>query len=74
MFQAAQRTTSKRAKFGTATPEWVVFAVQDEDDTTLRIGSCAVGRLNEELDDLADAGVRSFRRRNWTSTAGGVWL
>ena len=58
MFKAAQRMTSKPVKFGTVTPELVAFAVQDEHYTSCRTGSwrCA-DAFNEELHDLADAGL-----------------
>ena len=58
MFKAAQRMTAKPVKFGTVTPELVAFAVQDEHykDIPSRIMALS-DAFNEELHDLADAGL-----------------
>ncbi len=69
IWKAAQRLTTKPVKFGTVTPELVAFAVQDEyyKDLPSRIMALS-DAFNEELHDLADAGVPSSSWRNLRST------
>jgi 5-methyltetrahydropteroyltriglutamate--homocysteine methyltransferase len=59
LFKTAQRLTTKPVKFGTVTPELVAFAVQDEHYKDLPTRIMALSdAFNEELHDLADAGVQ----------------
>lgn len=57
MWKAAQRMTSKPVKFGTVTPEILAAAVDDDyyKDPVERVMALS-NAINEELNDLADAG------------------
>ena len=57
MWKVAQRMTKKPVKFGTIGPELVAFAVQDQHYKSIKDRILAItDALNEELNDLADAG------------------
>ena len=57
LWKAAQRLTKRPVKFGTVTPELVAFAVRDNYYDNIRDRITAISNaLNEELNELADAG------------------
>jgi 5-methyltetrahydropteroyltriglutamate--homocysteine methyltransferase len=57
MWKTAQRLTKKPVKFGTIAPELVAFAVADKHYKDVRERIYAISTaLNEELNELADAG------------------
>jgi 5-methyltetrahydropteroyltriglutamate--homocysteine methyltransferase len=59
MWKTAQRMTKKPVKFGTIGPELVAFAVQDKHYKSIKDRILAVtDALNEELNELADAGCQ----------------
>ena len=59
MWKVAQRLTRKPVKFGTIGPELVAFAVQDTYYKSIKDRILAItDALNEELNELADAGCR----------------
>jgi len=59
VWKAAQRLTTKPVKFGTIMPELIAMAVRDLHYKDLRKAILAVSdALNEELNELADAGCR----------------
>ena len=57
MWKTAQRLTAKPVKFGTVTPELLAGAVQDDYYKSIPDRIMAISQaLNEELNELADAG------------------
>ncbi|MGH6789733.1 MAG: hypothetical protein ACRECC_08630, partial [Pseudolabrys sp.] len=62
MWKSAQRLTRKPVKFGTIGPELVAFAVPDKHYKSIRDRIMAISdALNEELNELADAGCQAIQ-------------
>jgi len=62
IWKTAQRLTAKPIKFGTITPELIAMSVRDFHYRDLRDSILAVSEaLNEELNELADAGCRAIQ-------------